>query len=362
MPQMFSDLCRRANVDARILARLVSEKRDFDIEKLTLKVRAEDDERRAALVQRAYSKTDVSTPTNPGVSFGYEAGELIADLVSPIVPGSIERKYPKWSRRNATRILNTQIASNGSIPETSIDLTFSTYAEVPYGAKQVVDLNAVAQSGDAVDLMAAHMAAVQSDLVISRESRVATLLTTSGNYTATSALAGTNRWDVGPATSTADPIKDIRITAKASATVGTKLNALAASTPVLEYLRTHPKVIAAAGASSSARVVSDDELKRVLGLDFIFEGAAKYDTAGNTGTASYDFLWGKVCALLTVKPGAGLNQQCFSKTFRHTPLTFREVADDTRGVRGMVELIGTMEDDEVVTMADAGYLYTAVIS
>jgi hypothetical protein len=235
---------------------------------------------------------------------------------------------------------------------------------VPYGAKQIVDLNAVAQSSDAIDLMGAHMAAVQSDLMLSREKRVADLIMTGGSYASgcTSALAGTNRWDVGPATSTADPIKDIRITAKSAVAVGAKLNALVASTPVLEYLRSHPKVIAAAGASASARVVSDDELKRVFGLEFILEGSAKYDSAGNSATASYARLWGTGCALLAIRPGAGLNQQCFSKTFRHTDLTFRDVQDDTRGVRGMTILIGTVEDDEVVTMSDGGYLLTTVTS
>jgi hypothetical protein len=362
MAQLFSDLCRRQKVDPRITARLVSEKRDFDLDKLTLKVSAEDDERRTALTQRAFSKTEVSTPTNPNISFGYEESELIADLVSPVIPGSIERKYPKWSRRNSTRIINTQIASDGTIPEGSIDLTFPTYAEVPYGAKQPIDLNAVAQSSEAVDLMAAYMAAVMSDLLMSREKRVADIVMASGSYTATSNLSSTNRWDVGPATSTADPIKDIRITAKSNATVGTKINTLAASTPVLEYLRTHRSVIAASGGSADKRVVGDDELKRLLGLEFIFEGAAKYDAAGNAAAASYDFLWGKGCSLLTVTAGTGLMQKCFSKTFRHTPLTFREVAVDGKGVRGMVELIGTLEDDEVVTMADAGYFLGTVIS
>jgi hypothetical protein len=362
MAHLFSDLCKSARVDDRIVSRLVNEKRDFDLDHLTMQVRAMDDERREALAKRAYSKTDVSVPTNPNISFGYEPGDLIADLVSPVIPGSIERKYPKWSRRNATRILNTKIASDGSIPETSIDLTFPTYVEESYGAKQPVDLNAIAQSSDAVDLMSAHMAAVMSDLLLSREKRVADLLMTSGNYTATSNLSSTNRWDVGPSTSTADPVKDIRITAKSSATVGTKINALIASTPVLEYLRTNRAVIASAGASADKRVVSDDELKRLLGLEFIFEGSAKYDTAGNAAVASYDFLWGKGCALVSVKPGAGLMQQCFSKTFRHTPLTFREVQDDTRGVRGMIQMIGTLEDDEVITMADAGYFLGTVIS
>lgn len=362
MAHLFSDLCRSFKVDERIVSDLVSKKRDFDLDHLAASISQKDEERRAELAKRAYGKTDVSVATNPDISFGYEPGELIADLVSPIVPGSIERKYPKWSRRNSTRILNTKIAPDGSIPETSIDLTFPTYAEESYGAKQVVDLNAVAQSSEAVDLMSAHMASVMSDLLLSREKRVADLCITAANYTASSALSSTNRWDVGPSTSTADPIKDIRITAKASATVGTKLNALVASTPVLEYLRTHRSVIAAAGGSADKRVVSDDELKRLLGLEFIFEGSAKYDSAGNASSASYAFLWGKACALLSVKPGAGLMQQCFSKTFRHTPLTFREVQDDTRGVRGMVQLIGTLEDDEVVTMADAGYLLDSVIS
>lgn len=364
MGQMFSALCRRANVDERVIANLVERKRDFDIDQVVRTMRAAEGELRESIVARAYTKTDVSTPLIPGFSLGYDPGDLIADLVSPVLPGSIERKYPKWARRNTSRILNLQISSDGEIPETGIDVTFPTYAETPYGAKSQVDLNAVAQSADSIDLFEAHMGSIMSDLLLGREKRVADLVMTSGNYLAgcTSALAGFNRWDVGPATSTADPIKDLRITAKTAAAVGVTVNALVASTQVLEYLRTHPKVIAQSGLTAEARVVSDDVLKRVIGVDYIIEGKARYDSAGSAAAATYAWLWGKGCALLKVTPGSGLMQKAFTKTFRHTPLTVRDERDGTRGVRGMTWLIGTHEDAEVVTMSDAGYLLTTCIS
>jgi hypothetical protein len=312
-----------------------------------------------------YSKFDVSVPAMGNFSIDYDQSDaMIADLVMPVVPGDISRKFPKWDRRDASRQVNVQIGSDGKIPETSVSVSYPTYTEKSYGAQNKVDLNAIAQATPGLDLMLHHSRAVMGDLMMARELRVAAILMGSSNYATgcTSALSSTARWDVGPATSTADPVKDIAITAQTAAALAGPVNGLAASTPVLKYLRTHPKVIAAAGATAGARIVSYQELANLFGLQYIIEGKAKVDTAGNTGTASYGYVWGKGCALIRVKPGLSRNELSFAKTFRHTDLSFREEYDGRRGVRGIEWLIGTHEDAELVTASDAGYLLDTCIS
>lgn len=314
---------------------------------------------------KAYSKPDVSVPIIPGFSIDYDQSNLmISDLVMPVVPGDISRKYASFNRRNAMRVMNLQIGSDGKIPEGNIDVSFPTYTEYSYGEKQRVDMNAIAQSAPGLDLMRHHSRAVIGDLMMQREIRVAAKIMGSSNYASgcTSALSSTNRWDVGPATSTADPIADIMSTAMSNASVGTRLNAMVASTPVLTALRRHPKVIAAAGVNPQARFATIEQLKALFNLEYIFEGAARKDTAGNTSTASYDWVWGKACALLKVKPGLSKEELAFAKTFRHTDMNFRDQYDGTLGVRGSTWLVGTHEDAEVVTASDCGYLLTSVIS
>lgn len=364
MPQMFSELCRRSKVEDSLVRKIIADGRDFDLDKITHQIRTADAERRAMML-RAYASKDVSVALMPNFSVAYDASDLIADIVCPVMPGNIARKYSKWSKRDKQRLIETKIAPDGTIPETFIDVSFSTYKEQGHGAKQMVDLNAVAQQADSLDVMEAHQMSVFGDVLLSREKRIADKYMTAANYATgcTSAIgAGTNRWDVGPATSTADPLKDIRITMKTAVALGAVPNVAIASTPVLEYLRLHPKVVAAAGAKASDRAVSDDELAKLIGVSRIIEGKAKYDTTGNTGTGTPAYMWGKGFVLAKVTPGAGLNQQTFMKTFRHTDLSMRDERDGTKGVRGVTWLIATHEDADEIVMSDSAYLLDTVIS
>jgi hypothetical protein len=198
--------------------------------------------------------------------------------------------------------------------------------------------------------------------MMAREKRVADLLMTASTYSSsgtTAALSGNNRWDVAPGTSTADPLKDIRV---AKWALAQRANMAVASTPVLDTLRSHPKVIAAAGAKAIDRVVPLDELARIIGVDMIVEASAKYDGAGNSPTASYAWMWGKGFWIGRCEPGSGQNIPCFCRTFRHTDFQFREETDNTKGVRGVTWLAAAHEDAEVVAMDDMGYLIDTVIS
>lgn len=342
---------------------------DFDVhDRMAIVENEVFNQRRKAAVdflRRGYTKGTVSTPTIPGYAVEYDPlGEYVADIVCPVVPGNIERKFPVWSRRDATRRQNLKMASDGSFPEASANVTFSTYQEVAYGELQRVDNNAMAQAAMALDLLGHHRRTLMGDLLREREVRAATLIGTSGNYASgcTSALAGTNRWDVGPATSTADPVKDIKITAMAAAAVAKKPNVMVASTTVLEYLRTHPKVAAAAGTRAADRVVSDAELAQIFGLAAVVEGKARHDTTGSASTATNAYIWGKFCALLYIEPGLSLTDMSWCKTFRHTPFTFRDETENTKGVRGQTILLGAHEDAEKVTASDCGYLLDTVVS
>lgn len=339
--------------------------RDIDVTECLSKIWRAKLADHADLKAKAYGKGDVSVPAYPGFSIDYDqADAMIADLVMPVVPGDISRKFASFNRRNASRALNLQIGAAGVIPEANIDLTFPTYTEVGYGEKQRVDMNAVAQSAPGLNLMLHHSRAIMSDIMIAREIRVANKLMAAANYASgcTSALSSTNRWDVGAATSTADPVQDIMQTALAASAVASMPNALVASKAVLTYLRRHPKVIAAAGSTPGARAATYQQLKDLFGLEYVFEGRAKYDTAGNTGTASYSFVWGKGCALIKVRPGVSKEELSFCKTFRHTDLQFRDEYDGKVGARGSTWLIAAHEDAEVITASDAGYYLDSVIS
>lgn len=352
-----SALCEIAGIHANI-----DSKRDIDVsEYVNGRVSAATKEH-VEFVQRAFSKGDVSVPVSGGTSFGYGIQPFIADVVCPIIEGSVERKFAKFPRRDKSKVVNVQIGSSGQINETEGNVTFASYVEKSYGLKERIDLNAIASSPIGPDLLDYAASNVMAQLLMAREIRVANLFMTVGNYPATSysTISGNNQWHVGPATSTADPLKDINITARTALAVVP--NTIVASTPVLTYLRQHPKVIAAAGAHASDRVVSLEELARVFSVDKVIEARGKYDSTGNAASPTYGYIWGKSLWIGYVNPSAGRIQQCFAKTVRHTPLTFREEIDRMSGVKGNQWIMGTHEDAELICMDDCGYLLDQVIA
>jgi hypothetical protein len=318
----------------------------------------------AKLASRAFSKLDVVLPISPGLSFAYPQQVLVADSVCPIVPGNVARTYVKWPRRDRNAIRDVTIGSDGEIRESPYNVQTITYKEASFGSKAKVDLNVVAQSPVGADIMDAASQIIVTDIMLARERRVANLFMTAGNYATsgnTAALSGNNRWDVAQATSTADPIKDINITAR-FALANTQPNTIIASSPVLQYLRQNRNVIALAGGKATDRVVDNADLARLFNVQNIIEAPARYDTQGSAANASYSFLWGKGLWIGTINPAMSTQQACFAKTIRHKMISYRENLLNGIGVGGMMELIATHEDAEVICQEDNGFLLDTVIS
>lgn len=348
---------------------IVNTPKDIDVhDYLAELVGARDGEGRAEIAKlagRAYATGDVNTPRLQGFAVDYQDGvNYIAGLCAPIVKGNNRRRFTKFERRDAHRILNLEVSAKGTPKEASIDIGSATYAEKLYAEIQKVAKKDLADAEDIPQLLRAHGRALLGDHKRLYEKVVADKFMTSSNYATncTSALSSTNRWDVGPSTSTADPIKDIRITAMSAVAVAGSMNAAACSKVVAEYLRTHPKVIAAAGYRASERVVSYDELRDLLGLQYLFIGDLKHDSAGNAATATYAYTWGKGFALFHVQPGASDADPSFAKTFEHLPMNFIQEDDNIPGTRGVTILKGSCEYAVEVVASDRGYLLDTVIS
>lgn len=300
-----------------------------------------------------------------GLAIDYQDGQsYFADLVAPIVKGEVSRRFVKFSRRDAGRLLDLKVDSKGQPKEASIDVSSDTYVEQGYGEIQKIANVDISDAVNIPDLFAHHQRALMYDLKRARENRVLTLAMAASSYASgcTSALSSTNRWDVTQATSTANPVNDIRITAGTAPGMARRFNTMLIGLPAWEYLRTHPKVIAAAGGSASDRVVGMEEMKVVFGLQNIFVSDVKYDTAGAAAAASYAFMAPKSCALIWTQPGASRNELSFMKTFRQHDLEFVDEMQQTPGVRGITILKGSHADAEKVVANDAGYLLDTVIS
>jgi hypothetical protein len=202
------------------------------------------------------------------------------------------------------------------------------------------------------------VASVNDAIALREEMRIATILTTSGNFTNTAALSGSDRWDA----SGSDPIAKIRAGIRACwrGPGSSKLIAYAGG-DVYEYLRQHPLVVDKFKYTSND-LPTRQQLAQFFGLDDLLVGDAWNDTANEGQTASYSRIWGKNFGILRVADRASIRNASFGYTFRFGQKSTTEWFDPKPGVAGgYYAKVGLQECHEIVA-ADAGYLYTTVIS
>lgn len=316
----------------------------------------------------AYSLGDIHIDSFlSNFSIDYRIPEtLLADQVMPVVQVAKASDYfAKWSRDDANKVVDAEVGPRDLPGEIYQSLTKDNYVVIPRAMWAPVSNDLLIAADAPLDLLGQASRDVRAAVMKSREYRVAQVLMTAANYTYSTALTGSNRWDVGAATSTADPLNDI-LTGMDKAAY--RPNQIAMSAPVWTQFRKHPKVVASVGGIAlsgavTGRVAAEAEIKGLLRVDSLLIGDAKYRTSKDgVSPSTFDFIWGKGCALLYTVSGAGPNQLCFAKTFRHKPISFETIFDQKPGMGGVTFVKGSHSDAEKITASDAAYFIDTCIS
>jgi hypothetical protein len=141
---------------------------------------------------------------------GYRLADGCADLAMPVLMvGKDTDKYYTWSDTNAFQAVTAQIGSDqGAVPEVSPTLSNTSYTVVPYALGAFVPNDLVANADGALVIPTAFMRLVDNKLRLARELRVASKLTTTGNWNSNNyatVVAGA-KWNGG---ASSDPILDL---------------------------------------------------------------------------------------------------------------------------------------------------------
>jgi len=141
---------------------------------------------------------------------GYQLSDGVADIACPVlVVGKDTDKYYTWDKENAfKRVQPTSGANGGAVPEVNPTLSNTSYQTVPYALGAFLPTETIANADSPLRPEMAAVKRVMNALRLEREIRVATLLTTSGNWDSSlyTNLGATAKWNGG---STSDPIKDL---------------------------------------------------------------------------------------------------------------------------------------------------------
>jgi len=219
-----------------------------------------------------------------------------------------------------------------------------------------------------------QMRNIASRLRLAHELRVASMVTTSGNYPTalTSALTtGTNRWiDAG-----GDFEADSNTARKAIKNQCGKLpNAVAMSLTTFDQLRTSPLFRDRVKFTNS--FLDFEAVKKTvavaLNVEHIFIGGAKYDSANDGATANVGDVWGSGYVLFFYyNPSPALYDVSFGHTWIRKNLYTYEALDPKRGsADGRITEIeggweydygpGFVADSSHTTLFGAGYLFRNV--
>jgi hypothetical protein len=304
------------------------------------------------------------------ISLAVRVMGLIADQVCPRV--TVPSQLFVYSRLTE--------AEGFTIPDTKIGRT-SAANQVEFGATDVTDSTQDWGLEDPVpnkDIELARAASANFDplalaterttqlVELSREQRVATLLTTLTNYASSlrTTLSGTSQWSDY---SNSNPVSAILA---AMDLMLVRPNVAVMGQDVWTKLRQHPKVVESvkatgAGGTSAQGVVMVEAVRDLLELEELHIGRAFYNTAKKGQTASYSRLWGKDFALMHLNRNIVSTQDviptfCFTAEWggRRTG-TYQ---DPARGVHGSTVVKVVEQLKELIPYQNAGYLFKDAVA
>jgi len=327
------------------------------------------DPRHKALVQRQNNELRQKGLTGTihtdralsNLSLQYGNGAYIGERLMPVLDvgdGNLSGVYYSYDKRSRLAYPDDELGARGSPNELSQAVTTGTYSCKWYGYKEYVDGMTIAAQDAPIDALADATQNLNEAIAFRRELRIATVMTTTGNYSGnTAAIAAGVRWDVAGG----DPIGNIQ-TAKAALWNGRGPSKLVAfcSLNVMNVLMRHQAFLDIFKYNSSG-LVPASAIANWMGIDEILVSDARKDTANSGATASYSRIWGDVFGLVRVATSPSIRNASFGYTFRAGPPVSAQWQDPTLGPKGgYYGKVAVCEDHKVIA-GDTGWLYTTPI-
>jgi hypothetical protein len=309
---------------------------------------------------------DVHTAaTLPNYVGGYHIADGVADIASPsiLVPKATDVYYT-W---NATSDFNRKIPNitspGGAVPEVNPGIANATYNTVNYALGGFLPTE-VQSNADAPLRPFAKMTQIIVDGIrLEREYRVASLLTTSGNWNSNlvQTIAAGAQWDGGAA---ADPLYVLHKAIEQSY-MEDNLRIICSTQLLHDFLRSPAIQKYFQFKDSVAGVPSAQAVADTLGLPPIYAAQMKYITGG-----ALNYVWGSSVVLVRVPketPPTSQMEVGTSYTMRWNGgdapdgtvsggLLVRTYYDQKRGGRGGTQVVVTHNDSEQMTSGLVGGL------
>lgn len=296
--------------------------------------------------------------TNVGIR--YTNKDYIADRIFPKVQVNNETDvYASWDQSHWYRDEARAIAPGDTAPFASaIPTLTNTYQCINYAHRTPIPRRIAQNADPALQLQATMTELEMQRILIARERRVASMVNTSGNWTNSATLSTTDLWSDTTNSKPVTKIDSALDTVRAYAG-GQSGNTMVMGGLVWKYLKRHPDITYLIfGPGANRDLITTPELvARAFSLDNVYVGEALYtgdeEDTDETGI-TYSRIWGAYCWIGYVSPAPSLVNPSAGYIFQQS-YRVRSWYDDASDT-DWIECSGS--EDEVVTCANAGYLYT----
>lgn len=333
---------------------------------------ASDDPRHKEMVRRAnegLARTKLLTPgqvhhdsTLSSISVQYQNEEYIGLQLMPVATVSkLSDYFYKYDKRSRLAGPDDAIGARGEANEIEDKRTDDTYSCKAYALKNYVDAVTLANQDAPLNEMIDLVEAINEVLDLREEMRIASILTTAGNFGSnTTAIGASARWDTSGG---GNPIKNIQDAIK-EIWMGrgpTDLDGYC-SVDVWNVLSRHQAVLDLFKYNgSSPGLATPDMLAKFVGLNRILVGKARKDTANEGQTASYGRVWSDVFGIVRVAKRPSIRTAAFGYTMRFGPKRTDEWFDQSKGSQGGYFARVSLHEDHKIVAADTGFLITTPI-
>lgn len=290
------------------------------------------------------------------MSVQYKNDEYIGERFMPVV--SVSKRsdsYAIYPKRERLAFPDDSIGARAMANELSETRTTDNYSVKDYALQNFVDRETVENQDAAFDEMMDLVDSINEGMAFRRELRIATILTTAGNYAGnTVTLSGADQWNSG---SGGDPIKVIQ-DARAACWMGRGPGDLVAfcSLDIWNVLSRHAQIRDLFKYNREG-LAFPKQLAQYLGLSDIVVGSPRQDTANSGQTASYSRIWGDYFGIVRVARRPTLRNASFGYTMRlqGDPLTYQWF-DQTVGKGGGYYAKVAVSEDHKVVAGDTSFL------
>lgn len=253
-------------------------------------------------------------PVLTNMSVAYTNDELVADQIMPIVQvKKITGKYYEYDKDNF-RIMDSERAPGSRANVTEHGLTLRSYGPIiEHALEEEVPTEVIDQAEDVLSPLQDAAENVMDKLLLGKEKELATIMATSGNFTNSVTLSGTDQWSDF---ANSDPLDDVETgrTAIHQATFK-RANALVLPYKVYRKLAHHPQLKAELSVNRN-KTLDTADLADLFEVEEVIIAASGENAVDEGQTSALTYVWGNHAWLIFRAKQPKLKQLTFGWTLK----------------------------------------------